>query len=119
MPADFSAKHASPILAVADMEQTLDFYTRVLLFERVLAAPDWGIVGKDHGQLHFRLADNPEAVPSREIYVEVTGIDALWEHVSQFQSDYKMRELFVQDYGWKEFHIIAPNDCLVFVGEQI
>lgn len=96
MTTDFSVKHASPILMVADMDQILDFYTSVLLFERVLTAPDYAMVGKDHGQLHFRLAGSLDAVTSREIYLEVTEIDALWEHVRQFSSQYKMRDLFMQ-----------------------
>ena len=58
-------------------------------------------------------------MPSREIYVEVTGIEALWAHVRQFRGQYKIRDLFTKDYGMREFHVIAPNDCLVFVGECV
>ncbi len=113
-------RHVSPILAVTDMDAALAFYRDVLLFQVVLNAPDYSIVEKDHGRIQFRLADGgPESVPSREIYIEVTGIDALWEHVRQFQGEYKTHDLFTQDYGMREFHIIAPNDCLVFVGQEV
>lgn len=31
----------------------------------------------------------------------------------------KIRDLFTQDYGMRESYIIAPNDCLVFVGQDV
>ena len=117
-PAGTCVKHVSPMLGVADMDEVLDFYKTVLLFEVLMKSADYSIVQKGHGSIHFRLASGERlSVPSREIYVEVTGIEALWDHVKQFSGTYKTRELFVQEYGMKEFHIIAPNDCLVFVGE--
>ncbi len=61
---------------------------------------------------------DPKGGQARKIYLEVTGIEGLWKHVSGFKEQYKMRDLFVQDYGTKEFHIIAPNNCLIFVGER-
>jgi hypothetical protein len=52
-----------------------------------------------------------------EIYIEVSGIDSLWEHVKGFKNRYRVRDLFVREYGMTEFHIEDPNACLVFVGE--
>ena len=52
-----------------------------------------------------------------EIYVEVSGIRALWEHVRTFKGRHKIRDLFDRPYGMTEFHIEDPNGCLVFVGE--
>lgn len=52
-------------------------------------------------------------------YLEVTGIDSLWPHVSQFKDRHKIRDLFDRDYGMREFHILEPDDCLIFVGEEI
>lgn len=54
-----------------------------------------------------------------EIYIEVSGIHPLWEHVKSFKNHYKIRDLFDRDYGMTEFHISDPNDCLIFVGEPI
>ena len=113
-------KHVGPILAVSDMDAVLAFYRDVLLFQVVRNDPGYSIVEKDHGCIHFRLVEGgADTVPSREIYIEVTGIDTLWEHVEQFEGKYKTRDLFTQDYGMREFHIIAPNACLVFVGEKV
>ncbi len=112
---EFSMKHVSPILGVADMEAALMFYRDVLLFEVVLRSPDYSIVRRDHGSLSLRLVSG--VAEAREIYIEVTGIDALWEYVSEYQGAYKTRALFTQDYGMREFHIISPDGCLIFVGQ--
>ena len=52
-----------------------------------------------------------------EIYIEVSGIKAWWEHVKTLKGRYKIRDLFEREYGMTEFHIEDPNGCLVFVGE--
>jgi hypothetical protein len=52
-----------------------------------------------------------------EIYIEVQGIRALWEHVKAFKDRYKIRDLFDRDYGMAEFHIVDPSGVLIFVGE--
>ena len=52
-----------------------------------------------------------------EIYIEVSNIRELWEHVKTCRDRYHVRELFDREYGMTEFHIGDPNGCLVFVGE--
>ena len=52
-----------------------------------------------------------------EIYIEVSGILTLWEHVRTFKNQYQIRDLFDREYGMTEFHVADPNGCLVFVGE--
>jgi catechol 2,3-dioxygenase-like lactoylglutathione lyase family enzyme len=107
----------SPILHVANMEEGLGFYRDVLQFEVVRNDPNYSILQKDNGRIDLRRVDKEPS--GSEFYLQVKGIDTLWEHVSQFKGKYMIRDLFVQDYGMKEFHIIAPNNCLIFVGETI
>lgn len=52
-----------------------------------------------------------------EIYIEVSDIHGLWEHVKTFKNRYRIRDLFDREYGMTEFHIADPNGCLIFVGE--
>lgn len=114
-----SVRHVSPILSVTDMETALAFYRDMLWFTVARRDPNYSIIVKDHGSIHLRLAEKGKSVEAREIYIEVAGIDALWEHARQYQNRYKTRELFTQDYGMREFHIIAPDNCLVFVGQVV
>ena len=116
-------KRISPMLAVADMDTTLDFYTKVLGFEATLRSPDYSIVSRDGATIHFMKAANEAVMKAvrghTEIYIEVTDIASLWEHVSRFRNAYRIRDLFDREYGMREFHIGDPNGCLVFVGQKI
>ena len=109
------------MLAVADMEETVAFYQNVLGFSPTMKSPDYSIVERDGQTIHFMKAESEEVLKCvrghTEIYIEVVGIRALWEHVKTFKDRYRIRDLFAREYGMTEFHIGDPNECLVFVGE--
>jgi predicted enzyme related to lactoylglutathione lyase len=116
-----TAKRISPMLATADMEETLQFYERVLGFKSTMKSQEYSIVERDGQTIHFQKAASDEVMKCvrghTEIYIEVTGIHDLWEHVKTFKNSYRIRDLFDREYGMTEFHIDDPNGCLVFVGE--
>jgi len=109
------------MLAVADMEETLAFYHDVLGFTAMMKSPGYSIVERDGQTIHFMKAASEEVMRCvrghTEIYIEVSGISSLWEHVKTFKDRCRIRDLFDRDYGMTEFHIEDPNGCLVFVGE--
>jgi catechol 2,3-dioxygenase-like lactoylglutathione lyase family enzyme len=117
------AKRISPMLAVADMNETIAFYQRVLGFTPIKESPDYSIVARDGQTIHFMKAASEDVMKCvrghAEIYIEVSGIHTLWEHVKGFKDRYRIRDLFEREYGMTEFHIEDPNDCLVFVGEPV
>ena len=116
------AKRISPMLAVADMDETIAFYRDMLGFRLTLKSPEYSIVERDGQTIHFMKAASEEVMRCvrghTEIYIEVSGIHSLWEHVKTFKERYRIRDLFDREYGMSEFHIADPNDRLVFVGEQ-
>jgi catechol 2,3-dioxygenase-like lactoylglutathione lyase family enzyme len=115
------AKRISPMLATADMEETILFYQDVLGFAPTMKSPEYLIMERDGQTIHFQKAASEEVMKCvrehTEIYIEVSGIHALWEHVKTFKERYRIRDLFEREYGMTEFHIADPNGCLVFVGE--
>jgi predicted enzyme related to lactoylglutathione lyase len=117
----YTAERISPMLAVADMEKTLAFYQEVLGFAVMRKAAEYCIVERDGQTIHFMKAASEEVMRCvrghTEIYIQVSGIRALWEHVKAFKERYKIRDLFDREYGMTEFHTEDPNGCLVFVGE--
>ncbi len=123
MPDSPMAKRISPMLAAANMEETLAFYQDVLGFTPRMKSPGYLIVERDGQTIHFQKAASEEVMNCvrghAEIYIEVSGIHSLWEHVKTFKNRYRIRDLFDQEYGMTEFHIADPNDCLVFVGEPL
>jgi predicted enzyme related to lactoylglutathione lyase len=110
------------MLATSNMEETILFYQDVLGFTPTMKSPAYAIVERDGQTIHFQKAESEEVMKCvrghTEIYIEVSGIDGLWEHVKTFKSRYRIRDLFDRDYGMTEFHIEDPNGCLVFVGES-
>jgi catechol 2,3-dioxygenase-like lactoylglutathione lyase family enzyme len=121
MAATYTARKISPMLAVADMEETLAFYHDVLGFTAMKKSAEYSIVERDGQTIHFMKAASEEVMRCvrghTEIYIEVSNIVSLWEHVKTFKNRYKIRDLFDRDYGMTEFHIGDPNGCPVFVGE--
>ena len=110
------------MLAVADMDETIAFYHNVLGFTPTMKSPQYSIVARDGQTIHFMKAASEEVMKCvrghAEVYIEVSGIHALWEHVKTFKDRYRIRDLFDREYGMTEFHIGDPNECLVFVGES-
>ena len=115
------AKRISPMLATANMEDTILFYQDVLGFTPTMKSPNYSIVERDGQTIHFQKAASEEVMNCvrghTEIYIEVSGINVLWEHAKTFKDRYRIRDLFDREYGMTEFHIEDPNGCLVFVGE--
>jgi predicted enzyme related to lactoylglutathione lyase len=115
-------KRVSPMLVVADMDETLDFYVTVLGFSISRKSPDYSIVERDGATVHFMKAADESVMAAvrghTDIYLEVEDIAALWEHVKTFKGKYRIRDLFDQPYGMTEFHIGDPNECLIFVGQK-
>jgi predicted enzyme related to lactoylglutathione lyase len=116
------AKRISPMLATDNMTATIQFYEDVLGFKATMHTPKYSILERDGQTIHFQKAASDKVMRAMrdhtEIYIEVSGIDSLWEHVKTFKNRYKIRDLFQREYGMTEFHIADPNGCLVFVGES-
>jgi catechol 2,3-dioxygenase-like lactoylglutathione lyase family enzyme len=121
MTATYTAKKISPMLAVADMTETLAFYRDILGFNPMMKSAEYAIVERDGRTIHFMKATSEEVMNCvrghSEIYIEVSNIASLWEHVKTFKDCYRIRDLFAREYGMTEFHVEDPNGCLVFVGE--
>ena len=123
MPDSPVAKRISPMLAAANLEETIAFYQEVLGFTPMMKSPEYSIMERDGQTIHFQKAASEEVMNCvrghAEIYIEVSGIHSLWEHVKTFKDRYRIRDLFVREYGMTEFHISDPNGCLVFVGQPV
>ena len=119
----YQAKALSPILPVEDMERSIRFYQEVLGFETAMQSATYSIVTRDGASLHLTLAEDESVLQATRghmsIYLEVSEIAPLWSHISTFKDRYKIRDLSDREYGMREFHIIDPDGCLIFVGQPI
>jgi len=114
-------KRISPMLATDNMEETILFYETLLGFKPIMKSPEYAVIERDGLTIHLQKAADEATMKCMrehtEIYIEVSGIHDLWEHVKTFKSRYRIRDLFDREYGMTEFHIADPHGCLVFVGE--
>jgi predicted enzyme related to lactoylglutathione lyase len=110
------------MLAVADMDESIAFYQNVLGFTAAQQSPEYSVMERDGQTIHLQLAASDEIMKLLrnhvELYIEVSGIQHLWQHVQSFKDRYRVRDLCDREYGMTEFHITDPNSCLVFVGER-
>ncbi len=119
----YQAKTLSPILPVADMDRSIRFYVEVLGFDTVMQSAAYSIVTRDGASLHLTLAEDQSVLEvtrgHMSVYLEVIAIELLWSHVSGLKNRHKIRDLFDREYRMREFHIIDPDGCLIFVGQPI
>jgi catechol 2,3-dioxygenase-like lactoylglutathione lyase family enzyme len=120
---DCQVKSLSPIIPVTDLRSSIGFYTEVLGFEVNLHSEEYAILTRGGASLHLtRAADQSVLEATRghfSLYLKVESIESLWSQVSRFRDRYKVRDLFEREYGMREFHIIDPDGCLIFVGEEM
>ena len=118
---DYTVRRIAPKVVTGDMEGTVAFYCEVLGFTPELKTPEYSVLARDGQAIHFGTAASAEISKivgeHTEMYMEVRGIKALWEHVKQYKNRYRIRDLFEREYGMTEFHIQDPNGFIVFVGE--
>jgi hypothetical protein len=111
-------RNVIPHVPSTDPQITRDFFTEVFGFEILYETADYIELGAGNclvGVLRAQGQPNQQS-----IYIRVNAIDALWQRRREVLSLYKHRELFVQDYGMKEFHVVAPETrTLIFVGEEV
>jgi len=68
------AKRISPMLAVADMDETIVFYQEVLGFAPTMTSPEYSIVARNGQTIHFMKAASEDVMKCvrghTEIYIE-------------------------------------------------
>jgi catechol 2,3-dioxygenase-like lactoylglutathione lyase family enzyme len=118
-----AVRSLSPILPVADIDRSVGFYTEVLRFAVKFHLSNYAILTSGNGSIILTRAESQavmdDVMGHMSFYLELDDIEPLWAHVSQFKERYKTREPFDREYDMREFHIIDPDGCLIFVGQQI
>jgi hypothetical protein len=87
------AKRISPMLATDNMSETISSYQTVLGFAPTMKSPEYSIVERDGQTIHLQKAASQEVMKCMrehtEIYIEVSGIHALWGHVKPSRASIK------------------------------
>ena len=106
----------TPHIPSSNPKVTCDFFVDLLGFEIAMENPEY--IELRLGSWLIGIQKTTDEPNQQSFYIQVNGINELWEASKDLLSSYKHRALFVQDYGMKEFHVVAPESgTLVFVGE--
>ncbi len=122
----------SPNLIAADVNRSVDFYTRELGFTLVASVPDtgtynWAMVQRDTVTMMFQTLDSiHEDMPSLKItgkgsigtfFIKMKGIDDLFASLKgKVEIPLDMRTTF---YGMKEFAVKDPDGYLLVFAEDM
>ena len=113
-------KKVIPLMKCRDMDESLDFYTRILDFEKDGRWPTTGSPSFSHlhrEDIHIQLSTHSgDGVAGNVVTVVVDGIDRLFEkYVARGLETTKKIESPVhqgpidQSWGWREFYVTDPS----------
>ena len=109
---------AIPVLASLDLEATQRFYAERMGFDPLFTYPDYAISGRDGVQVHFWLTDDAAVPKQTSCRIDVNGIDALYEEMSEAGVVHPNGALCEQPWGMKEFSVLDADGNLIKFGER-
>lgn len=117
----------SIIVPVKSVRDTVAFYLDILGFEDRIVSDDGSFAILIHGEAAVQLVqtDNADALRATSenisIYLWAKHVDELYAHLKQKLDtlpEGRVRAPFDQPYGKREFHVKAPDGCLLFFGKN-
>lgn len=105
-----------PHIPSVNINATADFFINLFEF-KINVKTDYFIELKNK-KFSIGLLKAEKLKNEQSIYIQVTDIDNLWCTLKDKIVLYRHKELFTQEYGMKEFHVIIPEtSTLLIVGE--
>ncbi len=114
----YKALYLSPMLPSFNIRETLLFFTDILKFNIERDDKTYVIILRNNLTVHILQAGTK--IGQMEFYLEIDGLDELWNSIKDKLEGIKVRPPFERDYGMKEFHVGIPQtNALLFVGQEI
>ena len=109
MTGSSTVKRISPMLAAADMNETISFYQSVLGFTPTMKSERYSILERDEQTIHFQKAESAEIMNASVAILRstsnISGIHALWDHVKTFGTAIPYGIYLTGNTGMTEFHM--------------
>jgi catechol 2,3-dioxygenase-like lactoylglutathione lyase family enzyme len=116
----------TPFMHVPDLEQALEFFTKILGFETLLGTDDYAYVHRE--TVGFRLLQNhgDEGAPPGNrrfaYYIDVEDVDRLYEELKPQLNGLPRGDVHGpadKSYGQRELLVLAPDGNLIAFGQAI
>ena len=111
--------NARPVLAALDIPRLVDFYEERLGFKASWKDEGYGIVHRDQITIHFWHAKEKIFPENTSCYVDVEGIDALYEEYQKAGVIHPNGQLANQPWGMREFAILDLDGNLIRFGQEM
>lgn len=113
----------TPMLRTKDLQESVEFYTRILGFECDELNEEWGWASLHRDGVAVMLARPNEHEPfdrpafTGSLYIRTDDVDGLWEQLKERAKVCYPVEDF--DYGMREFAIYDNNGYLLQFGQEL
>ena len=105
-----------PLLPVADVRRSIEFYVDVLDFKMGFNAGEYGGVRRDAIEIHFFRTDDPALSRHSSCRIEVTEIHDLYSACRERGVIDPEHDIAAQTWGTTEFVVLDPDgNRLTFV----
>jgi uncharacterized glyoxalase superfamily protein PhnB len=111
------------VLAVRDLDASVEYYTRVLGMKVDFTPPGWAFLSR--GSFRLMLGHCADALPARElgdhsyfVYVTVEGVDELFAEVSKNGAELT-QALASKPWGMREFGVRTPEGHRIMFGQEL
>jgi catechol 2,3-dioxygenase-like lactoylglutathione lyase family enzyme len=105
-----------PLLPVANVRRSIEFYVDVLDFKMGFNAGEYGGVRRDAIEIHFWRTDDPNLPKNSSCRIEVTEIRQLYSHCRENGVVDPGGDIAAQTWGTTEFVVLDPDgNKLTFV----
>lgn len=108
---------AVPTLASLSFEETVRFYGQ-LGFEIEFRDVEVMSLMRDDVRIHFWLTGNRRVPQSTSCWIEVSGIDALYEAILPLGVLHRKGQLESKPWGAREFHVVDCHGNLIRFAER-
>jgi catechol 2,3-dioxygenase-like lactoylglutathione lyase family enzyme len=108
MPQPYFAR-GIPLLPVASVRRSIEFYVDVLDFKMGFNAGEYGGVRRDAIEIHFRRTDDPNLAKNSSCRIEVTEIHKLYSLCRERGVVDPAGDIAAQTWGSTEFVILDPD----------
>jgi len=115
MPTPYFAR-GIPLLPVANVRRSIDFYVDVLDFKMGFNAGEYGGVRRDAIEIHFWRTDDANLAQNSSCRIEVTEIHQLYSDCRDRGVVDPDNDIAAQTWGTTEFAVLDPDgNKLTFV----
>ena len=98
-----------PLLPVANVRRSIEFYVDMLDFKMGFNAGEYGGVRRDAIEIHFFRTDDPNLSKNSSCRIEVTEIHQLYSHCRERGVVDPRGDIAAQTWGSTEFVILDPD----------